>query len=109
MAFNTWVFVAAFLPLTLFGFGLLTLTRRPTLVKLWLIAASLVFYGWGSPASIGLLGVSILVNYGLAVPLRRRSALTDARRKRLLFLGVAANLLLLGYFKYRNFVLEDLG
>jgi len=98
-----------FLPLTLLGFGLLSRAARPAWVKLWLIAASLVFYSWLYPPSIVLLCGSILFNYALSSALRSPEQTYRLSRKALLTIGVAGNLVLLGYFKYRNFFLENLG
>jgi D-alanyl-lipoteichoic acid acyltransferase DltB (MBOAT superfamily) len=75
----------------------------------WLIAASLFFYGWWNPAYVGLLIGSILVNYsfGSALALEDERK-TRTRKKAILILGVAFNLCLLGYFKYANFFLTTI-
>jgi len=109
VSFNAWAFIALFLPVTLLGFALLSGAKQPGLVKLWLIAVSFAFYGWADPASTVLLGGSILFNYTLGGLLRRDGRSTVLSRRLLLTIGIAANLALLGYFKYRNFFLENLG
>lgn len=55
------------------------------------------FYGWWNPKYVSLLVGSLLFNYYLGLALR------DTHRKILLTLGVAANLVLLGYYKYAGF------
>ena len=98
MLFNSYVFIFAFLPVSLVGFFVLArLGRRVALV--WLIAASLVFYGWWNPAFLPLLGVSILGNFAIS-----RVLLANAGRERLQgwLLGgaVALNLAALVHYKY---------
>ena len=77
-----------------------------TAKKWFLVAASYFFYAsWNASYSAILLGSS-LFNYGLALALAR---LADGRpRRALLWLGVACNLGLLGYFKYYNFFAASL-
>jgi D-alanyl-lipoteichoic acid acyltransferase DltB (MBOAT superfamily) len=67
------------------------------------VLASLFFYGWWNPPYLFLLGGMIAFNYWMAIrlaqnPSGRRSAA-----------AVSVNLLVLGYFKYRNFFLENAG
>ena len=106
MLFNSTEYFALFLPLVVLGFYLLA--PAPNLARIyWLVLASLVFYGFWSPVFLWVLGGSILVNYALARGIdvsrtRPRSART------LLMLGVGGNLALLGYFKYANFLVDNL-
>jgi alginate O-acetyltransferase complex protein AlgI len=70
-----------------------------------LLAASLIFYAWGEGIYLLVLLGSIAMNhlFGLAIAAR------PDRGRLLLALGVAANLGMLGYFKYLGFFLENLG
>ena len=68
----------------------------------WLVVASLFFYGWWNPKYLGLLLVSVLWNYIAGVNLSNRA------NKTILFIGIAGNLALLGYFKYANFLVDNL-
>ena len=104
MLFSSWNFLVYFLPLTLAVFYLLP-ARWRIARKLWLIAASFVFYGYWKVEYVPLLAGSILVNYGLAEWILR----AGRRAKAVLTLGIALNLLLLGYFKYTNFVVGAIG
>ena len=73
----------------------------------WLVAASLFFYGWWNPAYLGLIIASILFNYAVGTLLGdERRALST--RQRIFALAVSANLVVLGYYKYANFFLENL-
>ncbi len=95
MLFNSALFVFGFLPVFLAGFALAGRIAGARAALGVLLLASLVFYGWWKPVLLPLLAGSILGNYLLAGAMRR------SRRKRgWLVGGLAANLLLLGWFKY---------
>jgi alginate O-acetyltransferase complex protein AlgI len=98
MLFNSLPFLFVFLPITMLGFHLLgRYGRRPVIA--WLAIASVVFYAaWNRTFVLFLLG-SILVNY-LAAFVIDAVPEDSVRRKRLLYLGIALNLLALFYFKY---------
>ncbi len=70
-----------------------------------MLVASYVFYGWWDWRFLGLIIGSTLVNWWGARTLHRRSG---RRRKVVLRLVVAANLALLGFFKYWGFFVESL-
>lgn len=107
MLFNSHAFIFLFLPVTLlvfFQFGRVS----AKLAAGWLAAASLFFYGWWSPAYVALLVASIVFNYRMGLAIVRADAAGDARRKkRLLVFAVSADLLLLAYYKYANFFLDN--
>ncbi|WP_020562442.1 MBOAT family O-acyltransferase [Methylosarcina fibrata] len=104
MLFNSHIFIFAFLPMVFIGFyGLGRLS--PRLASLWLALASLFFYGWWDARYVLLLLGSIGFNYAAG------QAITGpgrGRTKAICILAVTANLLLLGYFKYFNFFIENL-
>jgi alginate O-acetyltransferase complex protein AlgI len=101
MLFSSPVFLFLFLPLTLLGYYL-----SPKSVKnYWLLLASLIFFAWGGVSYTIILIVSIILNYlfGLALGNSRRP-----NSKKWLSLGVACNVVILGVFKYANFITENL-
>ncbi|HEY0060998.1 MAG TPA: MBOAT family protein [Telluria sp.] len=102
MLFNSFSFLFLFLPIVALGFFGLA-RRSKTLAAAWLAGASLVFYGWWSVAYIPLLLASILFNYGAGWQMGRTAA--PGARKRLLIVAVAADLALLAYFKYADFLI----
>ena len=102
MLFNSYVFLFAFLPVTLLGFHLIGKQGHHRVAISWLVGASLFFYGWWNPAYLGLILGSILFNYAVGV------ALLGRPNKLTLFLGVAVNLGVLGYFKYANFFIDNI-
>ncbi|MDB5410072.1 MAG: rane bound O-acyl transferase family protein [Rhodospirillales bacterium] len=106
MLFNSLLFIFGFLPICLLvDTALAPLGRRWEVA--FLAAASLFFYGWWNPACLGLLGLSILFNYLVGIAIHKSPA-PGRRRNALLVLGIAANLVVLGYFKYFNFLLGSL-
>src|SRR5947207_9713450 len=106
MLFNSWQFIFVFLPAALLGFFMLP-ARPLWLRKVWLILASLVFYGYWKVEYIPLLLFSIFFNYTIAEAIARWRGRSLA--KAACATGVGVNLLLLGYFKYANFFLRVLG
>ena len=102
MLFNSYVFLFIFLPITLYGFHLIGKQGHHKVAISWLVGASLVFYGWWNPAYLGLILGSILFNYAVGFSLLGRP------HKLTLFLGVAGNLGVLGYFKYANFFIDNI-
>src|SRR5215469_10505195 len=85
MLFNSAQFIFVFLPIVLSVFFLLGRLREQMLAVMWLVIASLVFYGFDDPYRLlPLILSSIAFNF---------------------FIG---RMLLLGYFKYAGFVVETL-
>jgi alginate O-acetyltransferase complex protein AlgI len=107
MLFNSPEFVLAFLPVALGGYFLAGHVGGTRWALCWLVVASLFFYGWWNPKFVLLLAGSILANYAFGQQLLRlaRSGRLGAAR-RWLIAGVAANLALLGWFKYANFLIQ---
>ncbi|WP_082408538.1 MBOAT family O-acyltransferase [Verrucomicrobium spinosum] len=105
MLFNSFQFLLIFLPVTLVGWHLACrhLSRQAALH--WLLLCSLVFYScWYAPHVL-LLGTVVLGNYFLC---RGISSDRGPARKWWLVSAVTANLLVLGWYKYAGFILENL-
>lgn len=100
MLFNSSSFLLFFLPLVFAGFLLLSRLRQQRLAGVWLTGASLFFYGWWNPNYVPLLLGSMIFNYVLGGYLVRQP------NKLLLAFGIAANVLLLGYYKYTGFLVQ---
>ena len=108
MLFNSYEFIFLFLPVTLLVFFKLGQYNQ-RLAAAWLAAASLFFYAWWNPVFVGLLLASITFNYGIGMAIVRQiDRQSEARKQWALLIGVAANLVLLGYFKYFNFFVTSL-
>ncbi|MCD6365863.1 MAG: MBOAT family protein [Planctomycetes bacterium] len=101
MLFHTWIFALFFL----IFYPVFLLVRRTRFKDVWLLAASYVFYGWWSPFYLVLIIYSTLIDY-FAVSLMAKTP-SRPRRKLWLVLTVVNHLLLLGLFKYGNFVIDN--
>ena len=101
MVFSEPTFAFLFLPFVVIAY--LALGREARNIAL--LAASLVFYAWGEGIYLLVLLGSIAMNhlFGLAIAARPGAG------RGLLALGIAANLAVLGYFKYLGFFMENLG
>ncbi len=108
MLFNSYGFIFLFLPIVLLGFFQLARISHAYAAG-WLAAASLFFYGWWNLAYIGLLLGSIICNYAFCLWIAKAGVRHDELgKKRLLIVAIAANLLLLCYYKYANFFLGSI-
>jgi len=102
MVFSSTFFLFAFLPVVLLVHFLLPGVRAR---NAWLLAVSLFFYAWGELGYVAVLLASIAMNhvFGLMVASRRGKA--GARN--IVAVAIAANLALLGFFKYANFLVDS--
>ena len=103
MLFSSLEFLFLFLPVTLILYFALPKRGRNTV----LLISSLVFYAWGGPPFLILMVLTVLMDYGFGRLIYR---FRDAARakKRILVLAIVANLLLLAFFKYTDFLIESL-
>lgn len=67
----------------------------------FLVIASFVFYSYWNIRYLPLLIFSILFNFCMG------SAIERYKEKKLIYFGIAGNLALLGYFKYANFLVDN--
>lgn len=99
MAFHTWPF---FLFFTIVYIVYLSL-KHTRLSLAWLLLASYVFYGWWNPYYLVLIFYATLFDYAAVY------CMSQSRRKGFwLGCSIANNVLLLGFFKYYNFLTENL-
>jgi alginate O-acetyltransferase complex protein AlgI len=106
MLFNSYEFIFLFLPITVMGFWLMLRFLGRSSAVSWLLLASIAFYAYANLKSLAIIAPSILLDYGIAKLLLRLDARSERLRKALLIFGIAANVLFLGYFKYKNFFLD---
>ena len=106
MLFNSWPFIFLFLPAVLAGY--FALGRIGNVVPvIWLAFASLAFYAVSNWQFVFLLLASVAFNYLVGLLLIAMQ-LRPAQRFAALTVGVAGDLLVLGYFKYAGFFAANL-
>lgn len=107
MLFNSYAFIFGFFPLVFIGFYWLGRYSH-NLASFWLAAASIFFYGWWDARFVGLLLGSIAFNYGAGYLISRQLSKSHNKSKLILISAILSNLILLGYFKYANFFIQNL-
>ncbi len=100
MLFSSLLFLFLYLPVTLGVYFLVPAKWR----NLWLFVVNLVFYGWGEPVYVLLMVFSITLNYAAGLLLARRRE----KGKTILTVCIVLNLALLFFFKYYDFLAENL-
>jgi alginate O-acetyltransferase complex protein AlgI len=99
LLFNSYEFIFFFLPITFFIYFYLNQRHLTEASRIFLVLASLFFYGWWNIIYLPLIVASMVMNYTIS----RQISFKRHLAKRFLIAGVAFNLLLLGYFKYMDF------
>jgi alginate O-acetyltransferase complex protein AlgI len=100
MLFSSAEFIFVFLPITFFVYFWLA-ERNQSYARLWLLFASIFFYGWWDYRNILLIAISMVFNFAVG------NSIAKERRKSVLVLGVVINLAVLFYYKYANFFLTN--
>ena len=107
MIFNSFEFLLFFLPVVYVGFVIIHRVGGWSAVFPYLAAASLVFYAHFSIMLASVLAASVVFNFTVG------GALLELRERRrfatlLLLVSVSANIAILGYYKYSNFLIESI-
>lgn len=102
MLFSSLIFLYLFLPFTLLGYYFIPNQFR----NYWLLTASLIFFAWGGVSFTFILIASIVLNYYFGLKIQQH--LESVKGYRWLFVGVSSNLLILGVFKYANFIIQNI-
>lgn len=97
MVFSSIPFLFFFLPIVLICYYLVPFKLK----NYALLVFSLIFYAWGEPVYIILMIFSCLLNYFYALYHDKVK-----NRKLLFILCIVANLLILGFFKYADFLID---
>ena len=105
MLFNSYTFIFGFMPIVFFIYFYLNSKKLTQAGIAFLVFASLFFYSWWNIIYLPLILASILFNFVMGNYLSKpRKALN---KKTFLWFGVGANLSLLAYFKYTDFLLDN--
>ena len=110
MLFNSYEFIFSFLPITFFVYFYLNNKRFTVAAKAFLVFSSLFFYSWWNIVYLPLILISILFNYVIGKNLLDSKKLIIGikfSKKSVLIFGIVCNILLLGYFKYVDFFIEN--
>ena len=102
MVFSSLLFLFLFLPIVL---ALYYCSPR-RIRNLLLFIVSLIFYAWGEPVYIVIMLVSTLTDYSFGLLLDRPN-LTKVKRKGIVVFSIIVNLALLSYFKYADFLIQN--
>ena len=101
MLFSSMTFVFVFLPIV----SAVYLLARKDIQNYILLAASILFYAWGEPRYLAIMLLTILVNYVGANYISRSK--NKKHRQWLLAVTIISDLSFLFYFKYFNFVMDN--
>lgn len=100
MLFSSLTFLFCFFPLVVLIYFML----RPALQNYFLLLASLFFYAWGEPKYLLIMLSVITLNYLTGIGIHYFSS-----HKKLILIGsIFLNLAVLGFFKYTDFLIENL-
>ena len=99
MVFSSTIFIFLFLPITLFIYYFIKEAFR----NYWLLFVSLLFFAWSQPNYLWIILLNISVNYIAALLMQ------CTKIKKIVFIiCLLANLGLLVYFKYFNFIVDSI-
>ncbi|MSN96596.1 MBOAT family protein [Campylobacter sp. FMV-PI01] len=102
MLFNSYEFIFIFLPLVFLGYFGLNFYRLVKASKVFLILSSLFFYGYFNIFYLPLLLLSIFFNYYMSI------CISKFKNRKILLFGIFFNIILLGIFKYTDFLIENI-
>lgn len=103
MQFNSYEFILCFLPITVLLYFLAN-KIQPVIGKIIIIISSIIFYSMGRSNMLTYLGMSMLINYVLALMLKK----LKIKNKIMLAVPIIVNIGLLLYFKYLNFAITNI-
>ncbi|MGL5439568.1 MAG: MBOAT family O-acyltransferase [Filifactoraceae bacterium] len=101
MVFASAIFLFVFFPVVYIVYFLL----KDTFKNFWLFLMSFVFYAWGGLSYALLVLLSTIVNYVVGLLMHNKEGRV---RKIYLIIGVVYNLSILMFFKYFNFIVENI-
>lgn len=107
MLFNSYIFIFAFFPIVLLGYFGLNHFQKYTAAKVFLIIASLYFYGYFNWWYLLIIVTSVVLNYCFSrIMLREKTSKTV--RKTIFILALILNIGSLFYFKYYDFFIGNI-
>ncbi len=107
MVFSSLEFLFFYLPAVLLIYFLIP-SKYLAARNLALLATSLVFYGWSEPTYIWIMFLSIAIDYTCGRIVGKYRQTHPQKAKAALIASIALNLSILGFFKYIDFIIENL-
>lgn len=102
MLFSSMTFLFVFMPLVMAVYFL----SKKEIRNYVLLIASIIFYAWGEPRCLAIMIITILVNYAGAILLDKHYS--SRQRLWIVSLTIVLDLSFLFYFKYFNFVVDNI-
>ncbi|MEI3545498.1 MAG: MBOAT family O-acyltransferase [Alphaproteobacteria bacterium] len=102
MLFSSMTFLFVFMPLVMAVYFL----SKKEIRNYVLLIASIIFYAWGEPRYLAIMIITILVNYTGAILLDKHYS--SRQRLWIVSLTIVLDLSFLFYFKYFNFVVDNI-
>jgi alginate O-acetyltransferase len=102
MLFSSMTFLFVFMPLVMAVYFL----SKKEIRNYVLLIASIIFYAWGEPRYLAIMIITILVNYAGAILLDKHYS--SRQRLWIVSLTIVFDLSFLFYFKYFNFVVDNI-
>ena len=106
MLFNSIEYLLIFLPIVFIIYFTLNKFKLCKASRIFLLIASLYFYGSYKKEYVPIILISILFNYFISYLFKED--ITEVKRKLILFFGILTNIIILIYFKYFDFLKETL-
>lgn len=106
MLFNSYIFIFVFLPISVIFYFLFNKFQLYRFALLSVVVSSFIFYAYNNIKFLPLLVISILFNWFLSKQMqviKSRNA-----KKGILLLGILVDVILIFYFKYLNFTIENI-
>lgn len=104
MVFTSISFLFLFLPLALATYFVASATKKIQIQNFILLCISAIFYAWSGVGACLLLLASAVVNFFLGCQLNEE----NKSRKQIFIITLVFNLSILGFFKYFNFIIENI-
>ncbi len=106
MLFPSEVFIFLFLPIVVLVYYIL-LRNKQLAKNIFLLIVSLLFYAYGEPIYVFLMILVIVIHYFSGMLLKKHNH-ENSRKKAIVFVTVCIDILILGYFKYANFIVDNI-
>lgn len=103
MLFSSLIFLFVFLPSIIFFYYISPKKMRNSV----LLVFSLFFYGYGEPKYLSIMILSIVVNYIMGLLVDKYRMQKNIIRL-IIFLTICSNLAIIGYYKYTNFIIQNI-